>query len=149
MRIRTFTRDFVTLISDCQWTYADSSAVFALQIILSVLSLIWIGLQRLGDPPEFYSKYDEVEGLNGPTPLCSLHNVASKNELASFGQLLPLILLTVPLVCITHGRLRRDNCHDLFRVDESRLYHANIRLAYRVWTLDRGRDEAKEYVKPH
>ena len=67
--------------------------VFILQILLAIISIVWIGLQRLAIPPTYYRTYDPR-----PTPLCSLHHVAPSGAWASFGQLLPLILLLLPVI---------------------------------------------------
>ena len=80
--------------------------VFCIQIMLAIISLIWIGLQRLTTPPEFHSIYD----LGQPTALCSLHSVAQKNEWAAFGQLLPLILLLLP-VLLAYGMYIEERDH--------------------------------------
>lgn len=68
----------------------NESIVFTFQVILAVLSIVWISLQRLATPPKLYTGDTQI-------PLCSLHNVAGKGEIASFGQLLPLIFLVLPL----------------------------------------------------
>ena len=78
----------------------NESIIFTFQIILALLSMIWVGLQRLGTPPEFWEQLPSSDGSElVPTRilLCSLHNVAGKGEIASFGQLLPLIFLVLPL----------------------------------------------------
>lgn len=64
--------------------------VFLFQVILATLSVMWVGLQRLALPPDFWS-------YGTKPPLCSLHKVAGEGEWASFGQLLPLIFLVLPL----------------------------------------------------
>lgn len=74
--------------------------IFTLQIILAVLSMIWVALQRLATPPEFWTWLPSNDGSSPVQTrilLCSLHNVAGEGEIASFGQLLPLIFLVLPL----------------------------------------------------
>ena len=75
----------------------NESVVFIFQVVLAVLSIIWISLQRLATPPEFWSDAFSSDGSTKRVLLCSLHNVAGKGEIASFGQLLPLIFLVLPL----------------------------------------------------
>ena len=77
----------------------NESVVFALQVVLAVMSVIWISLQRLSLPPEYWPV---LLAGSPPThlPLCSLHNVAGKGQFASFGQLLPLIFLVLPLFSV-------------------------------------------------
>jgi hypothetical protein len=71
--------------------------VFSLQVVLAVLSVIWISLQRLALPPEYWVESLPPDPIAVQLPLCSLHNIAGKGEVASFGQLLPLIFLVLPL----------------------------------------------------
>lgn len=79
----------------------DESVVFTFQVMLALLSIIWISLQRLATPPEFWAETlaseNSTELVESRILLCSLHNVAGKGEAASFGQLLPLIFLVLPL----------------------------------------------------
>jgi hypothetical protein len=79
----------------------NESVVFTFQVVLAVLSIIWISLQRLATPPEFWAETlastNSTELVKSRILLCSLHNVAGKGEVASFGQLLPLIFLVLPL----------------------------------------------------
>lgn len=73
--------------------------IFVLQNILAILSIIWIALQRLATPPAYLSDFDKYYGDDEEySSLCSLHNVAGRKQWASFGQLLPMILLILPLL---------------------------------------------------
>ena len=71
--------------------------MFIIQNLLAILSLVWIALQRLATPPDYKSPSEEGSG-SLYTPLCSLHDVAGKSQWASFGQLLPMILLLLPIL---------------------------------------------------
>lgn len=82
------------LVKRCFWfaILGNEFVVFIIQVVLAVLSIIWIGLQRLATPPAVF------HGYYGKAYLCSLHNVGGgpSREWASFGQLLPVILLLLP-----------------------------------------------------
>ena len=69
--------------------------IFAFQVVLAMLSIIWISLQRLASAPDFWILDGTASAER--VPLCSLHHVAGRDEIASFGQLLPLIFLILPL----------------------------------------------------
>ena len=81
---------FTNFTKRCFWflVLGNELAVFMLQILLALLSIVWIGLQRLSLPPDYY----------GSEILCSLHHIAPNSEWASFGQLLPIILLLLPML---------------------------------------------------
>lgn len=88
-------------VKRCFWllVVGHEFEVFVLQNILAVLSIVWIALQRLATPPAFLSEVDADynPGLEYSS-LCSLHKVAGRDQWASFGQLLPMILLLLPLL---------------------------------------------------
>ena len=83
--------------------------IFVLQNIFAILSILWIALQRLATPPAYLSDVDaEFTNLEFSS-LCSLHNVARRDQWASFGQLLPMILLLLPLLS-AYGAFIGMNC---------------------------------------
>lgn len=88
-------------VKRCFWllVVGHEFEVFVLQNILAILSIIWIALQRLATPPAYLSDVDaSYDDHSEYSSLCSLHNVAGRNQWASFGQLLPMILLILPLL---------------------------------------------------
>lgn len=82
------------------WTLllGDPVLVFALQIVLATLSVVWTLLQRFAAPPPpgHYDKFLEYD--EPANRLCSLRIAAGGYDAWSFGQTLPMFLLALPVL---------------------------------------------------
>ncbi|EME43903.1 hypothetical protein DOTSEDRAFT_53167 [Dothistroma septosporum NZE10] len=84
-------RRLAQALKSTAWTLilGNRSLVYAIQIVMAVLSVTWILLQRFAGVPKGYERSME---------LCSMSEAAQSHEVWSFGQMLPLFLLSLPLL---------------------------------------------------
>lgn len=97
---RSWREPFTLFVKRCFWLVliGHEFEVFILQNVLAILSLFLIALQRLATPPSYLDETDASSTDLQSSSLCSLHNVAGRDQWASFGQLLPMILLLLPVL---------------------------------------------------
>lgn len=113
---RSWRKPFTLFVKRCFWLViiGHEFEVFILQNVLAILAIFWIALQRLATPPAYLDETDACCTDLQASSLCSLHNVAGPDQWASFGQLLPMILLLLPVLS-AYGAYIGENCLNLRR----------------------------------